>query len=111
MKTPTAVLLAGLLLLCGCVDLGPAVSKSSMGNLEINVTAPQGLDARAARLYVDDVFIGNVSSQMPVLELKRGKRVIRAELEGADTCTESITILGEPNHQVLNIALKKKTGT
>jgi hypothetical protein len=48
---------------------------------------------------------------MPVLELKRGKRVIRAELEGADTCTESITILGEPNHQVLNIALKKKTGT
>jgi hypothetical protein len=99
----------GLLLLCGCADFGPAVSKTDMGNLEINLTTPEGLDARAARLYIDDVFIGNVSSRMPILQLKRGKRSVKVELEGADSYMESITILGEPNHQVLNIALKKKS--
>jgi hypothetical protein len=109
MKSSVAGLLLGLLLLCGCADFGPAVSKTDMGNLEINLTAPEGLDARAARLYIDDVFIGNVSSRMPILQLKRGKRVVKVELEGADSYMESITILGEPNHQVLNIALKKKS--
>ena len=109
MKASIACLLTGLLILCGCTDLSPALSKSDMGNLEINLTAPEGLDAHAARLYIDDVFIGNVSSRMPILQLKHGKRVIKVELEGADTYVESLTILGEPNHQVLNIALKKKT--
>ena len=56
---------------------------------------------------MDDVFIGNVSTRMPVLQLKRGKRVIKVELEGADRYTETITILGEPNHQVLNVMLKR----
>jgi hypothetical protein len=107
-QTLNALLLGTLLLSCGCADFGPAVSKTNLGNLEINLTAPEGFDPRAARLYVDEVFIGNVSSRMPVLELKRGKRVVKVELEGAETCTESITILGEPNHQVLNITLKKK---
>ena len=109
MRTSIVILLAGLLFLCGCADFGPAVSKSSMGNLEINITAPEGLDVSASRLYVDDVFVGNVSSRMPVLQLKRGKRVVKVELEGAETVAETITILGEPNHQVLNIVLKKKT--
>ena len=76
--------------LCGCVDFGPAVSKSSMGNLEINITAPEGVDVGASRLYVDDVFIGNVSSRMPVLQLKRGKRVVKVELEGPETVAESV---------------------
>ncbi len=47
---------------------------------------------------------------MPVLQLKNGKRTIRVELEGTDRYTEAITILGEPNHQVLNVALKRKAG-
>jgi hypothetical protein len=111
MKTSIAVILTGLLLLCGYADFGPAVSKTDMGNLEVNILVPEGLDARTARIYVDDVFIGNVSSRMPILQLKRGKRVVRVELEGADSYTESITILGEPNHQVLNVALKRKAGT
>jgi hypothetical protein len=109
MKTPIT-LLTGLLLLCGCADFGPAVSKADMGNLEINIIAPEGLDARAARIYIDDVFIGNVSSRMPILQLKRGKRVVKVELEGTDSYTESVTILGEPNHQVLNVSLKRKAG-
>jgi hypothetical protein len=97
-----------LLILCGCADFGPAISKTNLGNLEINITAPEGLDTHAARIYIDDVFIGNVSSRMPILQLKRGKHVIKVEIEEAEAYTESITILGEPNHQVLNVALKPK---
>ena len=89
--------------------MGPAVSKTNAGSLEINLTAPEGMDIRAARVYVDNVFIGNVSGQTPILQLRCGKRVVKVELEGADRYIESITILGEPNHQVLNIALKRKT--
>ena len=108
MKTSITAITTGFLLLCGCADFSPAVSKNNMGNLEINILVPEGLDTRAARIFVDEVFIGNASSTMPVLHLKRGKRVVKVELEGAESCTESITILGEPNHQILNIALKKK---
>ncbi len=110
MKT-SITFLTGLLLLCGCADFGPAISKTDMGNLEINIVAPEGLDVRGARIYIDDVFIGNVSSRMPILQLKRGKRVVKVELEGTDSYTESVTILGEPNHQVLNVSLKRKAGT
>ncbi len=111
MKTSVIGLSVGLLLLSGCADFGPAVSKTNMGNLEINITTPEGLDPRAARIYIDDVFIGNISSRMPVLQLKRGKRVVKVELEGAASYTEAVTILGEPNHQVLNVSLKPKAGT
>lgn len=81
-----------------------------MGNLEINIIAPTGLDARASRIYVDEVFIGNVSDRMPILQLKRGKRAVKVELEGAQSYTEAVTILGEPNHQVLNVVLKRNGG-
>jgi hypothetical protein len=108
MKTSLITLIIGTALLCGCVDVGPAVSKSDMGNLEINVSATEGMDARAAGIYVDDEFIGNISSRLPILQLKRGKHTVRAELEGAERYQQAITILGEPNHQVLNITLKKK---
>jgi len=111
MKTSTAVLLTGLLLVCVCADFGPFLSKSNLGNLEINIVAPEGLDARAARIYVDDIFIGNVSARMPILHLKNGKHVVKVELDGAATYTEALTILGDPNHQVLNAALKRTTGT
>lgn len=110
MKTPIAALLVGMLVLCGCADFSPAISKTNFGNLEVNIFAPEGLDVRESRIYIDGVFIGNVSSRMPVLQLKRGKRLVRVELAGAETCSETITILGEPNHQVLNIALKIKAG-
>jgi hypothetical protein len=109
MKTPFIAVFAGLLILAGCADFGPAISKTNLGNLEINITAPEGLDPRAARIYIDEVFVGNVSSRMPVLQLKKGKHVVKVELEEAETYIESITILGEPNHQVLNVAMKRKT--
>jgi hypothetical protein len=111
MRTLIISCFAALPILCGCLDLSPAVSKTNLGNLEINITAAEGLDSRAARIYIDDIFIGNVSSRMPILQLKRGKHVVRVELEGAATYTESITILGEPNHQVLNVAMNGKAKT
>ncbi len=111
MKQPSVALLTGLLLLCGCVDFSPFISKADFGNLEVNIATPEGLDAHAARIYVDDVFIGNVSERMPILHVKNGKHVVKVELDGAATYTQTLTILGDPNHQVLNVVLKKNTGT
>lgn len=101
----------GPMLICGCADFSPFISKSNLGNLEVNIAAPEGLDAQAARIYVDDVFIGNISARMPILHLKNGKHVVKVELEGAATYSQALTILGDPNHQILNVALKKNTGT
>jgi YbbR domain-containing protein len=107
-KARFIVSLLAVLLLCGCVASGPALSKSNMGNLEINVLAPEGTQVRAAGIYVDDVFVGNISARMPILNLKRGKHTVRIELEGTETYQQTIEILGDPNHQVLNATLKKK---
>lgn len=108
MKFSLLILAACVALFCGCVAMGPAVSKADMGNVEINIVAAQGMEVRAARIYVDDVFIGNMSERMPILYLKRGKRTVRVELEEAEPYEQSIHILGEPNHQVLNVRLKGK---
>jgi len=107
MKMSSIASFVAALVLSGCVVTSPAVSKGTTGNLEINVSAPQGMDVRSARIAVDGVFIGNVSDHMPVLFLKRGVRKIRVELAGARMYEQSVDILGEPNHQVLNIALEK----
>jgi len=95
------------LILSGCVA-GPAISKSDLGNLEINITAPAGVDTRLARIYVDGIYVGNVSDRMPVLHLKRGQRQVRVELSGAKEYQETIEVLGEPNHQVLNVVLQPR---
>jgi hypothetical protein len=89
----------------GCAG-GPAISKKHLGNLEINITAPESIDSRTARIYVDNVYVGNVSERMPVLYLKRGKRIVRVELRGTRLYQETIEILGDPNHQVLNVILE-----
>ena len=96
-----------MLALCGCVSTGPAISKDSTGNLEINIVAPQDIPDELAKIYVDGHFIGNVSKRLPVLFLKRGLRTIRVELPGTKTYEQGIDILGDPNHQVLNIVLEK----
>ena len=77
-----------------------------MGNLEINVSAPKDFDVGQTRLYLDDVYIGNVSRKWPVLYVKRGNRTVRAELNECETFESEVFILGEPNHQVLNIVLQ-----
>lgn len=107
MRSSIVVSLVALLVLCGCTVTGPAISKGTTGNLEINVSPPPGMEVLFARIVVDGVFIGNVSEHMPVLFLKRGARKIRVELSGARTYEQSVYILGDPNHQVLNILLEK----
>ncbi len=94
--------------MAGCVINGPTLSKSDMGNLEINVSAPKDFDVGQTRLYLDGVYIGNVSHKMPILHAKRGRRTVRAELDGCKTYESEVFILGEPNHQVLNIVLRPK---
>ena len=52
----------------------PGDLQNHNGNLEVSVIAPQGIDTRSTLIYVDGVFVGNVSERLPVLYLKRGKR-------------------------------------
>lgn len=108
MKAAFIALLFALPALCGCVSTGPAISKDTMGNLEVYVTAPDGVDVHPARIYVDTVFVGNVSSTLPVLYLKRGKHSVKVELAGMKINEQVIDILGEPNHQFLYVPLERK---
>ena len=92
--------------LAGCVYDGPVISKSKVGNLEINVRYPEGGTLSAANLYLDNVFVGTVSNHKPIIYVRRGERTIRVEAKGYKTYEKKITILGEPNQQVLNIFLE-----
>ncbi len=93
--------------LAGCVNGGPVISKSGVGNLEIIVRHhPDGGTIPAANLYIDSVFVGNVSNHKPIIYLRRGERTIRVEAQGYKTYEKKINILGEPNQQVLNIFLE-----
>jgi len=93
--------------LVGCESTGPAISKSRMGNLEINVYGQEDTNPNA-ELYLDGTFIGNLTGHMPVLHVKRGERVIRVEAPGFKPYEKTIVILGEPNHQVLNVYLEEQ---
>jgi hypothetical protein len=109
-------ILTAIVLCCfivGCEAAGPAISKSSMGTLELNVYPPQGTAANDLSMYsadivIDGVSIGNPTATKPVLFLRRGTRNIRIVAAGCKTWQKSIMILGEPNHQVLNAFLEKE---
>ena len=89
--------------------MGPAVSKSRDGNLEINIhVASADADLRVARVFVDEVFVGNLSRNLPVLHLRRGPRAVRVELPGFKPWQQTVHILGDPNHQVLNAVMEKQ---
>lgn len=107
MRCMIGTVLAGMVL-TGCASSGPVVTKSQMGNLQINVAGPLPAEVGETRLYLDGLFIGNVSDKMPVLHARAGKRVVRAELDGYKPVEQEIVILGDPNHQVLNIVFEKQ---
>lgn len=107
MKPQVALAVLLVSFIAGCVN-GPAVSKARDGNLEINIAGPGDTNVRQARIYVDDVFVGNPSPMLPVLHLRNGKRTIRVELDGFKPWQQSVHVLGEPNHQVLNALLEKQ---
>ena len=105
-KTFALVLLA--VISSGCVgSTGPAISKSQMGNLGIYVHTPEEIDARRAEVYIDGLYIGGITRDMPVLYIKRGEHVVRIELPGFKSVEKRITVLGDPNHQVMNVFLEK----
>ena len=92
--------------LTGCVDGGPFISKSTMGNLEINVHYSEGDTFSAADLYIDNLLVGSVSNRKPIIYVRRGERTIRVQAKGYKTYEKKINILGEPNQQILNIFLE-----
>lgn len=94
------------LILGGCGTYEPVESKSNFGNLEINIVDPSNADFRQAEIYIDDIFVGNVSPTKPIIFVKRGQRVIRIKANHYKPYEKTITILGEPNHQVLNVSLE-----
>jgi len=87
--------------------MGPAVTKSRDGNLELNILGAGEENWALARIFVDDVFIGNLSPTLPVLHLRNGRRTVRVELAGFKPWQQTVHILGDPNHQVLNAVLEK----
>lgn len=104
MKSRFALAVFSFTLFSACV-MGPAISKSHDGNLELNILADS--DVRTARVFVDDVFVGHLSPTKPVLHLRRGPRAVRVELSGFKPWQQTVHILGDPNHQVLNAVLEK----
>lgn len=102
------ILLVAMLFLSGCETTSPAISKSDVGNLEINITGTDQQQLPTAELYLDGVFVGNPSSRLPVIYVKRGERTIRVTCPGYKPYEKKITVLGDPNHQVLNILLLKE---
>ena len=107
MKTPLALICVAVLL-SGCYYSGPAISKSNLGNLEINVVVREGLPPLDTSLMMDGVLLGHFTSRYSVLYAKRGLRQIRIECEGFKPYATQIHILGDPNHQVLNAVLERK---
>jgi hypothetical protein len=106
MKASVVFFLA-CLLLTGRASTGPAVSKSDFGNLEINLisTGTESQQLVGAELHLDGVFIGNLTSRLPVIHAKRGQRIVKVVCPGYKVYEKKITVLGDPNHQVLNVVL------
>ncbi len=102
------LVVAAAFLGAGCVSTGPAISKSRMGNVEIQVIPPEGVDVRRAEIHVDGVFIGNATDRLPVLQLATGKREIGVQMPGCRPASRRVTILGYPNHQVVNVFLERE---
>ena len=70
--------------------------------------APDQQPISNAELYLDGIFVGNLTSRLPVIYAKNGVRTIRVVSPGFKPYERKITILGDPNHQVLNIVLEKE---
>ena len=101
--------LAGIcLVLSGCATSSPVVSKSRLGNLEINVHTADGESVTDADLYLDGLYVGNLTRGLPVIHAKRGDRLVRVECPGFKAYERVVTVLGDPNHQVLNVTLDKE---
>ena len=107
MKT-LATLFILCLLLAGCVTSGPVISKSNVGNLEINVMTSDQQSISNAELYLDGIFVGNLTTRLPVIYAKTGERTIRVVSPGYKSYERKLTVLGDPNHQVLNVVLEKE---
>lgn len=99
-------LIVTLVLCAGCLSPGPAENKPATGILSIYVSH-SGRQFPSAEIYVDDAFVGNSSSNKPLLYLKTGERKIRIEADGFKTYERTITVLGAPNQQQLAVSMER----
>ena len=107
MKLNKILLLSTLaFLMFSCVSNSSFVTKSKDGNLEINLIGKTVI-TQYSRVYIDNIFIGNLSSTKPTLILNKGYRKIKIVTDGYKTIEETIYIIGETGHQVINIPLTK----
>ncbi|MGQ0553405.1 MAG: hypothetical protein ACT4PU_09315 [Planctomycetota bacterium] len=90
----------------GCAASASANAKSESGRLELHVFAPAGLDVRKAEVFLDGLSIGNAGPEMPTLHVRNGRHLLRVELPGCRAYEREVTILGAPNHQVVNVFLE-----
>lgn len=103
-----ASITATTLFLAGCFSQQITDSKACNGNLEINIVNKDMVEnIDNVEIFIDGKPIGNLSKSRPVLYLTTDKHVIEARHTGYKTVSKEITILGEPNHQVVNILLVK----
>jgi hypothetical protein len=79
-----------------------------IGELVLDLSVPDGMKVSNAELYLDEFFIGNFKEKIFKLCLKRGVHTIRITLPGCEEYNSKIMLLGNPNHQVLNIELKRE---
>ncbi len=101
-----AALLLPVLLTPGCVAAPSVSAKGESGRLELSVFGPPGLDVRKAEVFLDGLSIGNAGPEMPTLHVRNGRHLLRVELPGCLPYEREITILGSPNHQVVNVFLE-----
>ena len=68
---------------------------------------PEDIDPRRAEIYIDELYIGDITPKKPVLYIKRGENLVRIQLPGFEPVEKRITVLGDPNHQVMNVFLER----
>jgi hypothetical protein len=96
-----------LVAMCSCETMP---TKQARGNFELTVEPVfEGETPLYPTVYVDRKFIGHATSYKPILYLRRGRHTIRVELDGYEPWEETITILGDPNQQVLHVKLRRSS--
>jgi len=67
-----------------------------------------GRPATAAELHLDGLFVGNLTTRLPVIHAGRGRRLVQVQSPGYKPYEKRITTRGDPNRQVLNFVLEKE---
>lgn len=104
------LLVVALGFVASCVASGPAVSKKTHGNLEVEVEwvgRGPGADEPYAEVIVDGNLLGHISKHRPVLYLRKGEHEVEVRSPGYVPWKRMLLIVGEPNRQFIHVVLRK----